>query len=401
MEILVLLILVFTVGLVMEIKRKSVITSLLFFLYLLSFVSTLYLVMRGLSESSLSNSAMTFLGSILLIWIFAFSRVKIGEGLVLNKNFYREKRLSKWLCIFLVPAFFYYSYYAIYLIVTVDNLSNVRHVIFEQGSFIPPNLLNTILSHLTPLFIFNIYFFYIGVLNKWSKKYIIANFIASLSFPALCLTAFGRDGILFWIFNMLICYILFNKFLSKKVKILLKRICLCVGGSLIFILIYITFQRFSNSSQPILDIFDNFASYLGQQSLNFSTRFNIDSSSIPENSFFPGLKYYLTGYKVDQDLTMSMYLQNNMIEQFNVFSFFVNHLYYSYGIVGSYVVSFVFFLIVFVLNMRKSNTCNFLLSYLLLQVPLYGIFYYRQSLGNMDISYFLAICLIVVFFKFK
>ncbi|GAB1418906.1 hypothetical protein MASR2M12_16710 [Bacteroidales bacterium] len=131
---------------------------------------------------------------------------------------------------------------------------------------------------------------------------------------------------------------------------------------------------------------------MGQQSANFSRAFEANFPTY--NALFPSLGK-LFGYKENVDIKNVLYIQG-LVDQYNVFGFFVKALVWGYGKVGTLFISIAFLLLVkFKIRafIKDYNIYDFSIIFLIFQVPFFGVFYYRQGVGGMEVSYIAAILL--------
>ena len=96
--------------------------------------------------------------------------------------------------------------------------------------------------------------------------------------------------------------------------------------------------------------------------------------------------------------------EEELAEEYNVFSFFVGTIVRFYGKFGGFVIAFLFMLITrfYVSSYSRSGAViDLLIVFILFQIPMNGVFYYRQSVGSGDVIYALFWLAAVVYKKIK
>jgi hypothetical protein len=182
---------------------------------------------------------------------------------------------------------------------------------------------------------------------------------------------------------------------KKRIKRIML-ICVLLGGGVFLI---ISIHRFGGSMNK--ELFRALISYLGQQIGNFSDAFYVNINY--NETLFPGIKKLFNMY-TDSDNTISLLIKQNAFSEYNVFGFYVKTLIWGYGWLGGLLISFVFYIVMIrLVNLfnKEKNLFQFLIVYILYQIPLNGVFYYRQGVGSMDLAYLLIITILYLMMKFK
>lgn len=386
---------VFGLAVLYDLRNEVNLYRLLLLLYLGSFLSS-FLLDVFVEEQSICFFPTFYLCIFLFICFSPFK--KIGYQVV--SDGIKEKKLAYILCLILFPATIFYLYYFILLLISGINLSQVRHVIYDDGSFIPQSFFNTFMAHFTPAYFLCIYLYFFSKANNWSKVLSFCLLFSSFSFPALTLANFGRDGIVYWLLNFVFLYSLFRYHLPYKTRFVIKKSIWIVSIVLLTVMCFITIMRFSDENM-LQEVVESLLSYYGQQIQNFSDIFNVSSEKY---SLFPGLRKILNLEVMSQDESYDLLLSLGLEDNFNVFSYFVSAFTKAFGKLGGLLIVLFFSMFVYSLKTaytRTKSSYYFMLLFLFFQIPMNGVFYYRQGIGNMDVSY-LFICLILfVLFRIK
>jgi hypothetical protein len=134
--------------------------------------------------------------------------------------------------------------------------------------------------------------------------------------------------------------------------------------------------------------------YLGQQPKNFTESFNSDVRTT--GSIFDGTISILgkrLGYIKKDDFELKLF-QAGLMSQYNVFGYFVKELIFNYGKSLTIIISVIFSLLIYrqrhIFFTRRWNF-DLIILIMIYQIPLNGMFYYRQSVGNQDFSYLIVV----------
>lgn len=367
-----------------KIKNKShnVLALFLIAVYCISFASSIYL--SFIEENKILLLPSVFFISCIWLYINPFKNLKI------DINYYKEdenklKFLGSVFNVILVPAFIFFTYHAVNLF-RFGNLATVR----LDPSFVPfPKIVLTpIFTNFSALFFFPLFLFFYSFVSNTFRNQRLYYLISSLSFVALTFCYAGRDGFVYWIFNFIVLYFLFCKYIDKHNKKKIRRVFIIFGVTLSCIFIIITIFRFIEGGYSN-DLLTPIIEYMGQQLGNFSESFDFRVFS---QTIFPGIKYKLLGFeRVDSTFFLE---QNGMFEQSRSFAFFLRSLLWFYGIFGTLILSIVYYLLCSSFKKKCKSVFIFLILLMFYQIPLQGVFYYRQSIGDMDLPYlmFFLLC---------
>lgn len=373
-------------------KRGSIITSFLFLIYALSFVATLILIVIYDEHVFIELNAIIYLLIFLTITFLSFQKVKRSD--FINRKI--NTKLRKYICYFysiaLIPANIIFIYFIIKLFTTHD-IATYRYQ-NEAGatSLLPRNIFITYVSHLSATFFIPLYFFFYELVHRGRQSYVMLNLFSSFSFILLVLNFAGRDGVMYWVIDFLLLYIIFKKNIPTDKRKAIKKYGILFITLALTPIIYITTKRFSLENENIIESFKPIISYLGQELGNFCESFKLEK--IYDSSLFPGITKLLG---VDQITTIDRYWdlrQQGLESQYNVFGFYVKDIIWSYGKTGGIMFTIIFSITSYCVStfVKKNNRIiSFIFLLILLHYPLMGVFYYRQNVGNMDLSYTIAI----------
>lgn len=387
---IIIIILIFSYICLNKKKHGNVLSKYLYLIYILSFLASFTYDIFWPEDNNYKLAPIIYLILILVTWFKPFDKITEDSFVNLIYNKTKLKYLSMFLILFLIPATLYFGYFGIITLLK-PNLSTIR-IEGDLISELPPTILNNVLIYISSLYTFCIILYFIALKDQWGKKYEISLFISSLSFVMLTLCFAGRDGILFWGINFFIIYNMFKFTIPQQKVKSTKRLFLILMGLGLTAFLSITFARFyiDSSSDSITTIFQALLSYLGQQTGNFCDAFDIE---LPHyNALTPALNKLL-GIETDIDFKQIL-INQNAFSEYNVFGFFVKTFIFGYGKIGTIILTIVFYF--FTTMACKSFSQNkklvsFLILYLLFQIPMNGVFYYRQGVGGMDVSYIFGI----------
>lgn len=391
-----LLLSIFVIILFKAKNKYRVLYSSLLALYAFSFASTIILNSFS-SQNNIRLTPILFLLIILFLWIKPFYYVKQYE----TKKEKELKRIKNVILIFgslSVIALFYFIHYAKYLFFSID-LSLARNIVSEE-SILPYGNVSLFFISLSSIYHIYIYFFYYSIVEKLPIKYAFIMLLASLSFPAMVLCYFGRDGIFYWSINFIIMFLYFSHAIPYTIKRKIKLISSSIIISFVAIFMLITMSRFQNSTNSI---FHGLLNYSGQQLENFSEIFNTRTQG---NSLFPTLDTILQKLGIKPFINQEEFVWRQKVllgDNYNVFSFFVGSIIIRKGILYTFIFSLISSAISLnfsIKNNKHPSTFNFIIIYSFFQIPLLGVFYYRQAVSYMDIG-FIYIIIIYLYIKYK
>lgn len=368
-------------------NRRNTLVLVLFLLYAMSFGATVLLASDA--DTSITTISYIYLLLVLTIFIYAFK----GSINISMNRFFATKRmhiLATLFTSFLIPATIFYGYYATMTMLYVD-LSVAR---IDNINLLPHNIYNTVFAIFSTLYFIPLFIYFIFLKEDKYRGLRILTFISTLSYPLMTLCYSGRDGVLYWAMNVITLFILFRGKIGKvKYKRIMRIIIILIG---IFSAVFLTISiaRFGYREGGTMR---GFISYLGQQSYHFSVAFE---HPFFEGRFtlFPGF-HRLLGLNVVED-DIKDYAAAGLLSEYNVFGFFVKTIVSAYGKIPAIGIAVMFFFIVrySISNFQNSgNLLDFLIVFTLFQIPMNGVFYYRQGIGMGDVIYVIFLLGILLF----
>lgn len=221
-------------------------------------------------------------------------------------------------------------------------------------------------------FVPQFFFFYLLSKKEVSKGLKLRLFVASFSFVFMTLLFAGRDGIVYWVMNALIFYLLLKNIYTTEIQKILKKGAVVVVSILAVPMLAISAARFFlTGSLSISEIVTPFVDYGGQAPHVFCQSFYINSEDI-------------SGYDIKN---MSDFAKQSLGLYLGwTFGTFVKSLVWSFGPWGGLAVAFVLNIlsrITVIMNNHKHDIWSFFLLVMLFQIPFWGVFYYRQAMNNM------------------
>lgn len=359
-------------------KKKELLVAILFFLYSMTFLMSM--VLEHYEKQNVEILPSLYLCIVLLLWFLPFR--KISPDWVSGIRY--SKKFLYILAIFLVVAHLAAiseSIARFSLFLSLDSFERAKSIVSSEG-FYEGTETGGIGSYLTlfrPLYIINLTLFFIFLKEHWSKLLCILLILTSFSYLLHDITAFGRDAMVFWPLNFGILFLLFYPGLSKrqrrhiKVGLIVLLSVVCCG------FLFISFTRFGDEMTEFI------ISYGGQQLGNFCDAWSIDItpySIIPKTS--ETVARNLLGIKLQRGNAEMLLTSLCKSEEYNVFGYFVKEFIWSIGRSGTLFLSYFFYVFAVVIRTglcKYKDVWSFLILILLFQVPLHGMFYYRQLLS--------------------
>lgn len=263
----------------------------------------------------------------------------------------------------------------------------------NRSDYVESGLLNTISSVSASLYSFVLLLFFIYYIIGGHKVRTLLLLISSTSNIVYVLTFVGRDGVVFWLFNMLFFLFFFKDYLRKKQLKALR-----VGLSFMALIALLPFLLISVSrfSSRIAGTGGGMVSYFGQAPANYVMYYRVADKHYSYGVSFP-LYWEITRQKPPQN-------EDRWIEggtESNVFASFIKGFNTNFGMAGTVVVgliAFAIFMIVF--GKRKNSFYFYYFSLYVLYWSVYseGVFYFKQNTrgGNL----FIILCFVFfIFFK--
>lgn len=385
--------------------HNNILSGALLILYTLTFLASI--VYNYLFEyQSVEVLPIVYLIVVLLLWISPFNSITNKKISNLRLTSIQSRKFIYLYVLISMCASVYFSYFTLTSF-RLKDFQYARNDIVLYGSILPQNIFSTFFSILSPLYFVNLVFFFIALRENWNKWVISSLLFSSFMFPFETLCFFGRDGVLFWFINFLILFLLFRNQISKKEQGVIKYLIILIG--LIFTTIFITISVYRFGEPASLNSYQfgtvgSIIDYLGQQPRNFTESFNSDVR-IPGGIFegttrLVGKRF---GYTLKDDSELILF-KAGLMSQDHVFGYFVKALIFNYGKSLTIIISVIFsFLIYIVRNKFFTRRWNFdlIIIIMIYQIPLNGVFYYRQSVGNQDFSYLLLVVVYILMLFLK
>lgn len=236
----------------------------------------------------------------LCVFLFIFPFFSLNEGIINTIVLPSQKKLNLFTNVIIILSLFSIIYYipTVSDILLMENLAMARTDVELGTQYQTPGLLNTIASVASSLNIFAIVLFFIYSVMGCNKIKLILLFISSLSEPIQVLTFVGRDGVVFWIFATIFCFLLFRPYLSDDLRT--KYTKYIVGATCVVLIPFmlISISRFGESDMGFAGAL---TSYLGQGFVNGPLLFGINNLQTTGGGCFP-LFFEITGITPPADL---------------------------------------------------------------------------------------------------
>ncbi|MEI6576787.1 MAG: O-antigen polymerase [Bacteroidota bacterium] len=259
----------------------------------------------------------------------------------------------------------------------IDAASTLSNLGYSIGPF--ESLGFTLLGYFSGFYIvLLVFFFYSLIFYKNSRKLSFLLLISSMTPIVNGMRVGGRVQMTYWILIFFSCYIFFKNQLPASEKKYIRKTSMVVF--LIFILYFasITISRFSdsysfgNGQGEITSIIV----YLGQPFINFNNLFSeYDFNQINLARIFPITYDIFSNYRFD----LEIYRQTMPFDS-TLFYGFLGDFVFDVGVVGTiiYVIGYLFvsFTIKHMKIRGSYELYQILIFFLLLQIPLHGLFFY-------------------------
>lgn len=362
-------------------KNASIFTRFLYLAYLLSAICGLLLLLKNTHsfvKDTQSYISLLFLFVIVVIWSDSYRMLSVVPRK--NIDYKSEKdfnQICNFVCAYFLPITLLLLYNAYHILTSVDvsvfRVEKDYYSYFVGGPFFSLSVYSSMLFFVPQFLYFYSYRYNISYIKR------IILLVCSFSFTFMTLCFAGRDGIVYWFMNSLVFYYFLRGSYQKRAKKHLKKVFLILGSGIMVIFLAITFLRFVvGGGGESSDMLWSIINYAGQQVHIFcqTTAYSSEQLKTLESTDY---------------LTMT-------------FGTFVKELYTRYGYLGTVIISIIqLFVAQYAVKVYNHNhrLWDFFIVYLLFQIPLYGVFYYRQGLQSMEIVYGLAILLFLLLKSFK
>ena len=367
------------------INRKNSLYFFLLVIYAISFIATEFL--QNYEYQRISGYAYTYLLVILLAFFQPFKyRINLSDV----HSYKSLKYLAILFFVLLMPATFFYGYYGILTYMTVD-LSVAR---IEGITLLPENMFNTIFAAASTLYFVPMMLFFLFLKEHKYRIFRMFLLFSTLSYPLLTLCYSGRDGILYWVMNMSVLILLFFKDSNKKAKRIVLRYLIIVMIPAAIIFLNISEARFGQRERGLSF---SLISYLGQQTRHFSVAFENEFFN-GKGTLFPGW-YKLLGVEREHN-ELKDFADAGFINEYNVFAFFVKPIVCGYGKFMALLIAAIFAAITNLymkLFIKQKHLIYFIIVFTLFQIPMNGVFYYRQGIGKGDVIFTIFLISLIIY----
>lgn len=377
--------------------RKKVFVSFLFAAYALSFLCTVLMYFLGFYESVTLEWLPLFY--LLIVFGVVFPSFSVVSERIVVDDIGRLKIIGDIFLLFGLMSVFFYGYHA-FLILMNENLGNIR---LQSGTFVKGSIINTLLSVFSTLYFVPMLMFFLFLKKNIYRLYRTLLLFSTISFPLLCLSYAGRDGLIFWFLNFVVLFVFFQKDLTDDLKKIILKFVKVSLALVVIILLFITVKRFGRGVEGLCSFLD----YAGQQFFHFSNTFYCNRDLFGVSSHvFAGWEGLLNRFFAGEQLASQTGapIMVSGVNEYNVFSFFVSSFTRDYGKILGLFVLILFAVIVryFTKKINKRGNCfDLIILFVLFQIPMNGVFYYRQGIGNGDVIYTLFILFIAIYRRFN
>lgn len=336
---------------------------------------------------------------VLLLWITPFNKINSKTIGIIKYNKRKIRSLIIFFGIISTAASIYFGYYAVKLFFNF-NLTIARDL-FSSNSILPKSIFTNIALLIQSVYYLYLLLFFFSIKDNYNLIYKLFTFIGSLSNLLMTLCFFGRDGALFWISNYIVLFLIFKENISIKAKVILKRIFLVLLLLLIALFLLITHSRFSaGEKNPIKNVIESIVSYGGDQIENYLDGFYLD---VHAGSLIPNLQKPLEKIGIIKPEIRSrkdLYESFNIGNEWFVFGYFIKDFIWIMGKSLTILFSIIVYILLKYEVFNNFNIRKFIIMYTSFQIPLTGVFYYRQAVSYMDYGYLITI-FIVIYLKFR
>lgn len=359
-------------------KRISFFADMLYVVYIVSAICGLLLVFYRSETNYVSQTEsyipLFFLLLIVVLWnepYVKLSTISLDRPDRDSSNYFDG--ISTIVCAYFFPLSLLLFYNSVTILTTVDvsvfRIEADYYSYFWGGIFFSLGVYSSMLSFIPQFLFFLSYRYHVPRV----KRFILLFSSFSFTFMTLCFA--GRDGIVYWLLNSIVFYYFLRDSYNITEKRRVRNVFYLVAAIILVVFIFITFSRFilgghfGNGDSIVLPLID----YLGQPIHIFCQSLSLSPEQL-------------------RNLDSTNYL-------ISTFGTFVKALYMRHGYYLTIIISLLQFLIVRgivqVYN-RSHNIWDLMIIYLVFQIPLYGVFYYRQGIQSMEIVYLVALGLFLI-----
>jgi len=364
-------------------KKAHTFYKYLLVLYALSFaMSPMLILVTG--EPNIKVVPSIYLLICLYLWIYPFKYCHIPKISAVGKT---NIGYTFWGLITTIITI-YFGFYAIKSILSTP-LEIARNILTEN-SVLPINLLTYLGILVQSIYYINIILFFLSIIQYDDNRMSFLLFVGSFSNVFYVLCFFGRDGIVYWLFNFIVLFTAFSGNIQKDKKSQLLKLSIVVISIILFMFVLITYFRFSaNTTNGFQNMLTGVLSYFSQQLGNFSDAYKYD---IRTGSLIPQIERFLQQLGFPKWHNDQYYGDiANLQYESNVFGTFIKSFYFIIGKTNTIMLSIIAFFTISAICLSSKSIGSFMIAYTIYQIPLCGLFYYRQSVSYFDLSYVVSI----------
>lgn len=377
-------------------KRKDGLlnpSSFLLLVYLISFTfSIIHILYNGITLAYRPKYWIGAIFAVTSLLLFFFPYYSFNEKNLRQIKVPNLKIIRLFSTFLIIISFFSIVYWLPYVrnIFSGIELGDLRNdyvagdLIVGGGGFF--QTLAGIAAH---LYYFNIILYFILKSIGVNRTQQILLLISSLSYVVYVLSAVGRDGIVFWSFSFISCFLFFRPFLSSTNINKIKRLIYPSVVLMLVPFIMISSSRFSSN------VVGSIISYMGQSLPNFCFYICSDNPPVIYGSSFPYFCELLNIPHTGEYWTVEGTTSKS-------FGYFIENFYCSLGFLG-FVILELSIVSLLLINFKKNKTSmsfsKIILYFLFLQIFTQGVFYFRQYSAAGNILIIISF-IFIIFFSF-
>lgn len=266
---------------------------------------------------------------------------------------------------------------------------------YFQHSILPSNIFTTIAVGFSTFFIIYLFYFFVGLINKWNKLITFSMLLGALSFVINVLTVSGRDGFVLFILSFVLAFLLFENHLNEKLKKKIKLIGFFLGIIFFTIFFIITANRFSDINDGnLLSAFNvGVLNYFSMQPFTFNDVLKYhDTFSYGRGSFPLFYSWFFEIENTERDVSMA-YMYN--------FAGYIGSFYKNGAFLFTTFFVGLFYLIFIRIKFmyKKYYIYQFSIISLYIFFMTSGLFYFRLGDKGGNLYILLSIIMLVIFRK--
>lgn len=367
-------------------------SSFLLIIYFISFVfAIIHILYNGIdlayNKKYWGGAVFAFLSLYLYFLPYIkFNELKVKELKIPNLNILNL--FSVFLIVVSLFSILYWLPYVSNLFLSSSDLGEMREDYVEGNLSVGGGgFFQTIAGISAHMYYFNIiiYFVYKALNIKRSQQILLL--LSSVSYVIYVFSAVGRDGIVFWLFSFVCCYLFFRPYLFKSDEQVIKRLMIFAAILMLVPFMMISSSRFTGR------VGGSLISYMGQALPSFCFYFGADPRPRNPGGSFPyfcdllNIPHYHDYWSVPGTTSTS-------------FGFFIRGFLVSLGLPG-FILLELSILLLLMKNFKKiglkMDFGKIILYFLFLQIFTQGVFYFRQYSAAGNILIIISFILFIVF----